>query len=104
MSNRFAPLRFQSTLPVRGATAGRPAGSPRRRISIHAPREGSDEEFEIHTYDKDISIHAPREGSDGNGVEYITFMLISIHAPREGSDFVTQPAGGRDKNFNPRSP
>ena len=35
------------------------------RISIHAPREGSDMEAmaEIHSF-PDISIHAPREGSD----------------------------------------
>ena len=58
-------MRFQSTLPVRGATAyprGREAGS-------------------------DISIHAPREGSDGKGGRSKNDLpRISIHAPREGSD------------------
>ena len=33
---------FQSTLPVRGATPGRKRYSRKVRISIHAPREGSD--------------------------------------------------------------
>ena len=34
--------RFQSTLPVRGATEARPNAHALRQISIHAPREGSD--------------------------------------------------------------
>ena len=57
--------RFQSTLPVGGAT--RPAwGRPLARIiSIHAPRGGSDDPLTLGTYDtKEISIHAPRGGSD----------------------------------------
>ena len=35
-------LKFQSTLPVRGATIGICRKGPDSRISIHAPREGSD--------------------------------------------------------------
>ena len=34
--------KFQSTLPVRGATADKDGPEPRQIISIHAPREGSD--------------------------------------------------------------
>ena len=82
----------------------------RRRISIHAPRTGSDESPMIQVmvvahfnprsphgerlarrsykgFSPDISIHAPRTGSD------LPFLsdnkchhLISIHAPRTGSD------------------
>ena len=52
-----------------------------------------------------ISIHAPREGSDQ--VELQDFWLvkvISIHAPREGSDRLhgSNPTIGR--YFYPRSP
>ena len=36
-------IKFQSTLPVRGATGGFTPLHPRRTISIHAPREGSDQ-------------------------------------------------------------
>ena len=35
-------LQFQSTLPVRGATAGPEGVSRAPGISIHAPRKGSD--------------------------------------------------------------
>ena len=98
------------------------------RISIHAPREGSDDGVNYNmatqaaflstlpargaTYIQcrlgrlvAISIHAPREGSDvlpdvvGHGG-----LEISIHAPREGSDrrVVKNPQAGAD--FYPRSP
>ena len=55
---------FLSTLPARGATrqVGKTYGI--NKISIHAPREGSDAaETHLSALDE-ISIHAPREGSD----------------------------------------
>ena len=51
-----------------------------------------------------ISIHAPREGSDQMPRRPQRLPQISIHAPREGSD--TAPAAIREipRDFNPRSP
>ena len=102
--------RFQSTLPVRGATYC-PAGPICFfTISIHAPREGSDDKDTVKEWDEvafqstlpvrgatggegdvpplrhGISIHAPREGSDGGAKTGVKGSVISIHAPREGSD------------------
>ena len=100
---------FLSTLPARGATSDRGPRQNGRAISIHAPREGSDNRWGFFVYLKRISIHAPREGSDyrlsptatptasflstlpARGATKITlgrimFHVISIHAPREGSD------------------
>ena len=81
-------------------------------ISIHAPREGSDNVIKTTLSIGGISIHAPREGSD-RGVVGVTEkrlefqstlpargatplqnkrmcgIIISIHAPREGSDSLT---------------
>ena len=52
-----------------------------------------------------ISIHAPRMGSDAAERRRLAGgLLISIHAPRMGSDLVGQDAVGRLPNFNPRSP
>ena len=82
------------------------------RISIHAPREGSDppkaggdrlpgvflstlpargatSSTPLPTGRTKISIHAPREGSDSRQHKEGSTMLISIHAPREGSDDTT---------------
>ena len=57
------------------------------RISIHAPRTGSDVPSYIAKFlTIRISIHAPRTGSDViTGKRFNTF-IISIHAPRTGSD------------------
>ena len=52
-----------------------------------------------------ISIHAPRTGSDAmDYVEYLTAKAISIHAPRTGSDRPRRRDAKKDSHFNPRSP
>ena len=79
---------FLSTLPARGATRrcrSRQASAP--PISIHAPREGSDDAGQgLGVVGVVISIHAPREGSDRGSPGSFCWIQISIHAPREGSD------------------
>jgi len=81
------------------------------RVSIHAPREGSDLvsyawRFQVDMFQSTlpvrgathvgfgqyrlfvVSIHAPREGSDmRRRWSRISPATVSIHAPREGSDF-----------------
>ena len=56
---------FQSTLPARGATGFNRRDADSKKISIHAPRTGSDFTF-LRTckHNYTISIHAPRTGSD----------------------------------------
>ena len=60
-----------------------------QKISIHAPRVGSDECcFECFDC-VCISIHAPRVGSDvSKSSAPPNVSRISIHAPRVGSDFL----------------
>ena len=101
---------FLSTLPARGATRTASRTKLTGRISIHAPREGSDDHVLVtDAGGEGISIHAPREGSDtpvshwtsvewiflstlpargatSNLLFYPYYIRISIHAPREGSD------------------
>ena len=56
-------------------------------ISIHAPREGGDyNQFVFQQFRTHISIHAPREGGDVKDCGFEAFIKISIHAPREGGD------------------
>ncbi len=55
---------FQSTLPAWGATSTTKLTSYHRRISIHAPRMGSDLVTQAGVTSNNISIHAPRMGSD----------------------------------------
>ena len=119
-------IQFQSTLPVRGATTLEITNTHDTNISIHAPREGSDQSIFLSILPLPISIHAPREGSDGVLCHVSTLYMISIHAPREGSDqgggncqlavriSIHAPREGSDsggseihsqnQHFNPRSP
>ena len=78
--------RFQSTLLVRGATQIIEFTKMVSLISIHAPRERSDDNYAVDRIDYDISIHAPRERSDDFNLPENVDIDISIHAPRERSD------------------
>ena len=106
--------RFQSTLPMGGATKYARKSNSGTIISIHAPRGGSDPtaytpyhgdtlfqstlpvggateiqfDFRIVNF---ISIHAPRVGSDVPNRLVWQHWEISIHAPRGGSDCVLAP-------------
>ena len=55
---------FQSTRPVRGATATEMACLVWFMISIHAPRAGRDQIQRLYENAAKISIHAPRAGRD----------------------------------------
>ena len=119
---------FQSTLPGWGATLNLALVHHVERISIHAPRVGSDiiHDYAVHNRTR-ISIHAPRVGSDYafqlRGFSYPSFqstlpgwgatyslrnasgsVVISIHAPRVGSDDRTAVEPPETYYFNPRSP
>jgi len=95
-----------------------PLCEAQRKISIHAPRGGSDRPhckarsqknnfnprspwgerlFNLVTPFKDIliSIHAPRGGSDIELIGIDSSSKISIHAPRGGSDSITIDTAGR---------
>ena len=52
-----------------------------------------------------ISIHAAREGGDENGLySLIEKIYISIHAAREGGDITPVSSDTSYSNFNPRRP
>ena len=78
---------FLSTLPARGATEGFDQKRNRKKFLATLPARGATFLTGALTRGSKISIHAPREGSDLMEVTYgRTLCLISIHAPREGSD------------------
>ena len=96
---------FQSTHPVRGATACRYPLAYLVAISIHAPREGCDTTKRLDADNTTAfqSTHPVR------GATHITItnngtQIISIHAPREGCDRTRAVNGNDTANFNPRTP
>ena len=84
---------FQSTPPAWGATIIGQSILHYMRISIHAPRMGSDSVFDIRrSITFNISIHAPRMGSDNRGrASKSTRACISIHAPAWGATRPPRP-------------
>ena len=74
--------RFQSTLPVRGATTRRVCGVSAKQISIHAPRAGSDHRWSC------------------------MFCLLVYFNPRSpcGERQMALRSILRKRHFNPRSP
>ncbi len=90
--------------PVRGAT--RHAEQQRlQRISIHAPREGSDSPDKSKSPERNyFNPRSPRGERQDLGKLIKTDRGISIHAPREGSDDPKLLLVGHIVNFNPRSP
>ena len=96
---------FQSTLPARGATVDGQAAERTEEISIHAPREGSDQEREPRKKRlRNFNPRSPR-GERLDFDELTQFLWeISIHAPREGSDVGSVIIVIVTQHFNPRSP
>ena len=121
-------LRFQSTLPARGATCGETIENPYKAISIHAPREGSDaqlmreadngEDFnprsprgerltdpKIHEMANPFQSTLPARGATLPGLRYSSRPgRISIHAPREGSDIISRSKRSRPAVFQSTLP
>ena len=78
---------FQSTHPLRGATAQEAAELARHIISIHAPLAGCDAAVaKLYRAAVWISIHAPLAGCDENSDVVPRPNEISIHAPLAGCD------------------
>ena len=97
--------KFQSTLPVWGAT---PVAGPVSKpvlISIHAPRVGSDDArvwawIAVNIFQSTLPVWGATHGFP----EPHERIRISIHAPRVGSDTVPLSVLLQLSDFNPRSP
>ena len=117
---------FQSTHPLRGATAGSDARPGTVDISIHAPLAGCDSVDQRHGLGAAISIHAPLAGCDTVSILFmprVTYFnprtpcgvrpaahqhhrgnrRISIHAPLAGCDWL-QPDWVFDTNISIHAP
>ena len=119
--------RFQSTLPVRGATSCRREHEIPLPISIHAPRAGSDQTYErygakginfnprspcgerlcrprLHRVVKEFQSTLPVRGATAGCVEIASIKKISIHAPRAGSDRLSNRSERARRRFQSTLP
>ena len=79
--------KFQSTLPSGGATAdGQPLCPLVYNFNPRSPQGERHETAAAFATFRKISIHAPRRGSDALPSSIALIASISIHAPRRGSD------------------
>ena len=99
-------FRFQSTLPMRGATVSFVAIYGIEVISIHAPHAGSDKTQSAASSGR--SYFNPRSPCGERLTTAVLIPLtivISIHAPHAGSDQLHNLRKGQIcQDFNPRSP
>ena len=97
---------FQSTLPARGATTKMPAMLLGKKISIHAPRTGSDGLTWLRKHMLAVfqSTLPARGATSAAGVGAGVSAAISTHAPRTGSDITTLDAGTLTVGFQPTLP
>ena len=95
---------FQSTHPLRGATAHFNSFLSACNISIHAPLAGCDLKAEKADAELAISIHAPLAGCDSKIRFFASAEWISIHAPLAGCDLRGRRKERQLQNFNPRTP
>ena len=88
----IALLRFQSTLPARGATLTGWLHGIMWQFQSTLPARGAT--LHVHTLAvrQLVSIHAPRAGSDFKSGRTSLRQSVSIHAPRAGSDLTPQDA------------
>ena len=96
---------FQSTPPVKAATAEGMKKASQQRISIHAAREGGDGRGACGVGAEGIFQSTPPVKA-ATGVQhfYPNVPVISIHAAREGGDIKRLPFVFRNSDFNPRRP
>ena len=122
-----SPIRFQSTLPARGATFVAVFRERGDLISIHAPRTGSDQSATRRAgagaYFNPRSPHGERLGNSCPSTLIVLFQStlpargatnifqvfepgeeISIHAPRTGSDCSSVRASYSDLSFQSTLP
>ena len=95
---------FQSTLPMRGATAVSFSIFSPPVFSIHTPHAGSDPIFIMTWRTEYFSIHTPHAGSDGcSGCPKSPAPNFNPHSPC-GERLVTPYVQMVVRNFNPHSP
>ena len=96
---------FQSTPPARGATVSEKSKIQLQGISIHAPREGGDnQQHKRASQTKRFQSTPPARGATLHYPAIFKSYAISIHAPREGGDLIHSILATPQNDFNPRPP
>ena len=99
-----AHKRFQSTLPARGATGQAAAYFRDDRISIHAPRTGSDRNMAVRAYpEKIFQSTLPARGATRSATRSSSSLTFQSTLPARGATVCRAPNRAGTADFNPRS-
>ena len=97
---------FQSTLPMRGATAARRPDTPRNRayFNPHSPcGERPLTDCQI-SFSSQFQSTLPMRGATHTANHPAIYPVISIHTPHAGSDRTVRSQPEMQHDFNPHSP
>ena len=97
-------LQFQSTLPVRGATAYCYVSGAEAVISIHAPRKGSDLESAVRQSPLLFQSTLPVRGATRHRKNGSTRPRFQSTLPVRGATHFVCDSHVAVQDFNPRSP
>ena len=98
-------MQFQSTRPIRGATAKDADSTADKQFQSTRPIRGATPERCDHGYHPGISIHAPHTGRDVFQVHAVLHhVAISIHAPHTGRDDPSSSSGALANTFQSTRP
>ena len=98
-------LVFQSTLPVRGATAAEGLSTGISEFQSTLPVRGATLVIQLVYTTLRISIHAPRAGSDTTEIDIaVRAMLFQSTPPVRGATFHLRAEQCYHHHFNPRPP
>ena len=99
-------IKFQSTLPARGATPPHPLlPHPQKTFQSTLPARGATPSTAIPYADAlRFQSTLPARGATYYTIVNLFCQYISIHAPRTGSDPRSRCRGAASWDFNPRSP
>jgi len=98
-------LRFQSTLPARGATTNHSGSDePKGSFNPRSPRGERLGELKEEEYEGRFQSTLPARGATGRLCHRFCPVVVSIHAPRAGSDAAIPLSLRVYIGFNPRSP
>ena len=98
--------KFQSTLPVRGATYTPPPHEPQHNISIHAPRAGSDSFIGSKSPDTDDNFNPRSPCGERQDIWFVGDYSDKFQStlPVRGATRTIRTKTMPIRNFNPRSP
>ena len=97
-------IRFQSTLPLRGATTPTSLRTTRKIFQSTLPLRGATRAEAVHAFNCAFQSTLPLRGATFPDSRFCVCIIISIHAPLAGSDTRTPATAARSSGISIHAP